>query len=1200
MKVFDPFTVALRGMHLIEASAGTGKTYTITSLYVRLLLERFLQPEQILVVTFTEAATKEIKDRVRARLTSALAVVQGEQAAGEDDFLAGLAGRYQGDGAAAALLINAIRSLDLAAIYTIHGFCKRLLADSAFESGVDFETEFVSEDAELLQLTVDDFWRIQAPDWGLVLTGYLYAMGCSSDTLYKDLQNVVRQTIAFGRQILLTPPGRATEDFEEIIGRLGALWIREREDIWAAVNSPALSQAKNNYCPANLIAWSTALDDYFQRDGQTSFPAEAIGRFSASQLAAHTKKKKDTPTHRFFELADSLLHELAQQYRAIRLACLEYCVVELPARKGRQGIMTYDDLLLGVRNGLQASETDQKMAEQVRSRYPAALIDEFQDTDPLQFEIFARLYRDTACCIFFIGDPKQAIYSFRGADIFAYLEAAAMVTDRCTLETNYRSASGLIKAVNHLFGLHSRPFLIEEIKFQPVRAAPTPVEPLCTAGVDDKPLTVWLFADQANRRDAKNMIARGVADKVAQLLSLGDRNEARLGERPLAANDMAVLVRTHADGEIVRKALQDKGIGAVIHSHENIFSSPEARELHLLLAGICNPLAKRHLYAALSSGLLGYRAIDLSRLEENEPAWESVLDRFVAYYQQWQEHGFAVMFRNLLEQEGVGRRLATQSGAERRLTNLRHLMDLLQGAVHDEGFGPDELLAWLQAKRHGFRMVEDEEQLRLESDEHLVTIATVHKSKGLEYPVVFCPFPWDSQYGKQGMTSVAAFHDDSKKLRIDLGTENIELHRNQQQKETLAEELRLLYVAVTRARNRCYLSWGRVGPRQGVVSEHSALGYLLHSSLVRDGKAKRGTVAQAGDICGKDVAVGFRSLTDVAPEAVGLLPLPAGAERVSLTSEGHLLANQCRTFTRQLLPSGTVQSFSGLQYQHPLDIEGPDHDAEAGIVPGPMPVVQEEAGQRSLFSFPRGRRAGSCLHAILENLDFTELGGENAEHLVAGWLRRFGFDDTWTLPVLKGITAVCQTPLKHDDETLSLSKVSKAQRLDELEFYYSVPLLPPERLRALFVRHMEHSLLADEHGRLIGKEQWSNHGYMKGFIDLVFEWRGQLYLVDYKSNHLGNRFGDYGRPQLAVAIAEARYDLQYYIYTVTLHRYLKQRLQGNYDYDRCFGGVFYLFLRGMQPEYGPEYGVYFDRPGKEIIESLDRCLGKGMRDGRDD
>jgi len=1184
MKAFDPLKVPLEGMNLIEASAGTGKTYTITSLYVRLLLERSLLPEQILVVTFTEAATKEIKERVRTRLQRVLAVLQGEQEAGDDDFLVGLAGKYKEDRGASAILVNAIRSLDLAAIYTIHGFCKRLLAECAFESGVDFETEFVSDDAAILQQVVDDFWRIKAPGWGPILTGYLYAIGCSSDSLYKELQRVVLQTIAFGRQILLSPPGRAVDDPEEIVGQLAGIWDRERDHIVAILNNGALSQAKDKYCPANLTAWSAALDAYFHDPKQVLFPADVFLKFSAGHLAVHTKKRKETPVHRFFELADTLIQGLEHAYTAIRLSCIDYCSAELRARKRQQGIMTYDDLLLGVRNGLQAPGVGTTMAEQVRSRYPAALIDEFQDTDPLQFEIFERLYQDTPCCVFLIGDPKQAIYSFRGADVFAYLRASAATANQYTLETNFRSEASLIAAVNHLFGRHANAFLFEEIQFRSVRAAENLVDPLCISGDDDSPLTIWSFDEQPNLNDAKILMARGVADKIVQLLNLGRQGHARLGNRLLAAGDMAVLVRTHYEGEIVRKALQDKGVTAVVHSQESIYSSLEARELQLLLGGICRPLEQSKLYAALSTSLLGYRAEDLCDLEENEQTWESILDRFVAYYQQWSEHGFAVMFRRLLEQERVSERVAGLAGAERCLTNLRHLMDLLQSVVHSEGLGPEELLGWLQAKRHGVKKLEDEDQLRLESDENLVTIATIHKSKGLEYPVVFCPFMWDSQFGKRSRTFYAAFHDDNKKLRIDLGTENIQQHHSRQQWEILAEELRLLYVAVTRARNRCYLSWGKVGSRRNTVSERSALGYLLHPFAAGGNTGKNGEEGSAAKANVDDIGAALGSLAAAAPQAVGIEPLPESSHLHGMDQLDQVVFGRSRTFKRQLTTSGTIQSFSALQYQ--FDIEEPDHDAESGIALRQGPTGHEEPGERSLFSFPRGRRAGSCLHAILENLDFSDLEGKNATHMVAGWLRRFGFDDGWAVPVLQGLSDVCRTPLRHGAGTFCLGNLTKAHRLDELEFYYPVPLLSAEKLRSLFVRYLDNKITDGDRKRLEREDRWSGNGFMKGFIDLVFEWQGRLYLVDYKSNHLGNRVEDYGRPQLAAAIAEARYDLQYYIYTVTLHRYLKKRLQANYDYDRCFGGVLYL----MKPEWGPEFGVYFDRPQKEIIESLDRSL----------
>jgi exodeoxyribonuclease V beta subunit len=1179
MKTFAPLQVPLAGMNLIEASAGTGKTYTITSLYVRLLLEKSLLPEQILVVTFTEAATKEIKERVRSRLQTVLAVLQGEQEAGDDDFLAGLVEKYLGDKGALALLVNAVRSLDLAAIYTIHGFCKRLLAECAFESGVDFETEFISDDGVVLQQIVDDFWRIEAPGWGRILTGYLYARGCSSDSLFKELQSVVLQTINFGRRILLSPPDRSTTDPEELANQLAGLWARERGDIVVALNSGALSQARDKYCSANLDAWSAELDAYFHDPKQVVFPADAFLKFSAGSLAAHTKKKKTTPMHRFFDLADTLVNGLEQAYGAIRLACIEYCRKELPVRKRQHGIMTYDDLLLEVRNGLDAPRTGAAMAEQVRSRYPAALIDEFQDTDPLQFEIFERLYQDTPCCVFLIGDPKQAIYSFRGADVFAYLRASAATADQYTLATNFRSETSLVAAVNKLFGLRANAFLLEEIQFRSVRAAENLVDPLSSTGDDDKPLTFWFFAEQPNQNDAKNLLARGVADKIVQLLNLGRQGHARLGKRPLAAGDMAVLVRTHREGELVRKTLLDKGVPAVIHSQESIFSSPEARDLQFLLAGICSPLEKSRLHAALSTSLLGYRAEDLCDLEEDEQAWESVLDRFIGYYQQWTEHGFAVMFRRLLERERVSERVAGLVGAERCLTNLRHLMDLLQAVVHCEGLGPEELLGWLRGKRQGVEKLDDEDQLRLESDENLVTIATIHKSKGLEYPVVFCPFMWDTRVGKRSQTSYAVFHDDSKILRIDLGTENIEQHYSRQQREILAEEMRLLYVAVTRARNRCYLGWGKVGAGGRNVSERSALGYLLQQT---------GTAVTVNEDA---TGLTLMGLAAAAPQAVGIEALPEPTRLQIMERPDQGVAGRNRTFRRELAPSATIQSFSALQYQH--DIEEPDHDRESGIVLRHGPPGQDESGDRSLFTFPRGRRAGSCLHAIFENLDFSNIEGKDVIKVVAGWLRRFGFDDMWTVPVLQGLTDVCRTPLLHDDGPFSLGSLTRKHRLDELEFYYPIPLLSAEKLRSIFVRHLENKAIACDYGRLARKERRPGNGFMKGFIDLVFEWQGRLYLVDYKSNYLGSRVEDYGRTQLASAMAEASYDLQYYIYSVTLHRYLKKRLQSNYDYDRHFGGVFYLFVRGMKPEGGPEFGVYFERPRKEVIESLDRSLVLG-------
>lgn len=1172
--------IALQGIHLIEASAGTGKTYTIAGLYVRLLLERKLRPEQVLVVTFTEAATKELKERIRARLLNALSVLLGENNEPADDFDRELGRRFQKDPSALSVLTNAVRSVDLAAIHTIHGFCNRLLEEFAFESGARFEAEFINDDADILQQIIDDFWQKQAPAWDDILTGYLHAIGCSADSLFGELAGIIRQTVAYGGQTVLYPDRQAPAGFGAHLASLASIWKADRNGILAGLSCGALSQAKDRYCSGNVASWSADLDRYFNNASNRPPPITTLMKFSTRALTECTKKNKETPKHMFYEAVEGLFDRLQKTYQAIRASCIDYCTAELPTRKKQRGVFTFDDLLLDVRNSLQAPGAGKRFAGKVRAKYPVALIDEFQDTDPVQFEIFQAIYQAGNVCLFLIGDPKQAIYNFRGADIFAYLRAARDSKNRHALDTNYRSEALLIEAVNGLFQLNDNPFVFQEIEFSPVLPAKKRRDILQVEEDTDRPLTIWHFAEQQNRNEAKQLVARSVAGKIVSLLMAGRQGKAMLGESPLAASDIAVLVRSHADGEIIRRALQARGVPAVIYSQEGIYSSFDAWELQLLLGGICRPWDERRLKTALTTTLLGRTAQDLSaleKMEKNGQAWEETAERFAAYQQLWQEHGLSAMLRRLLAREGVDERLASYPDAERRLTNIRHLMDLLQEEVHREGHGPSDLLLWLQAKRHNARQIEDKEQLRLESDEHLVKIVTIHKSKGLEYPVVFCPFLWDARPGKSRECHVAVFHDDDKTLRIDLGTEDIARHRHLQQVEALAEELRLLYVALTRARNRCYLSWGKVMSGRTVVSADSALGYLILPS-------------DSSESSGDDFWGPLQRYAAAAKEAVAFLPLPSATGEDFDPAGGMAELGAARIFHKGLQAYEMVHSFSSLLYQaERSDIDEPDYDAEIGVLPfeNRKLVVPSE---RSMFTFPRGKWAGSCLHAIFEDLDFQKAREEESLDLVAGWLKRFGFDEQWAAPVMDGIRAVLNTPLESSKEGFNLGRLAREQRLDELEFYYPVPTMSREELRKIFVRHLGGAWTAEDRKTIRNHGCGLECGFMKGFIDLVFHWQGKFYLVDYKSNHLGDTVEEYHQARLAEVVTRAGYDLQYHIYTVALHRYLKKRLGNQYDYDRHLGGVYYLFIRGMLPDNGTRYGVYRDRPARELVESLDRCL----------
>ncbi len=686
-----------------------------------------------------------------------------------------------------------------------------------------------------------------------------------------------------------------------------------------------------------------------------------------------------------------------------------------------------------------------------------------------------------------------------------------------------------------------------------------------------------------------------MAVEIGRLLAAGRAGRARLGDRPLAAVDLAVLVRSHKEGEIVRLALQARHIRAVIYSQDSVFAGEDAWELQLVLQAAHEPLNQRRLKTALATSLLGWDAAGLVRLEEDEQLWEEIVARFIGYQHLWREKGFVAMLRGLLRQEAVKERLAARDDGERRLTNLRHLLELLQSAAHDEGLGAAEMLAWLARRRREAGRMGDEEQLRLESDRHLVKIVTIHKSKGLEYPVVFCPFLWEGNaVVRDTAKGEVSFHDQDNLLRMDLGSGELVANRLRQRDEGLAEDMRLLYVALTRAKHRCYCCWGRVKNQKGDVSALSPLGYLLHP--VAGGE--EGVVpALQGYFDALEDDQAAATLLELAAQSGGTVavrPLPTENEAAPVA---HARAEQLlppRLFARPLRDDWTVRSFSSLTRGG--EPHGAILDDEFFTSPASAADNSHEP-VRSIFSFPRGAEAGTCLHGIFEELDFAEVRSAAAQELVRENLERYGFDVTWTETLLDALAMIVATPIDPAEPELRLETIALADRLNEMEFHYPLAAITPRGLQRVFAAHRADLAIGDLPERL-GRLQFSpGQGFMKGFVDLIFIRQDRYFIVDYKSNHLGDTLDCYAQPQLARSVAEAHYALQYHIYTVALHRHLKLRLGAAYDYDRQMGGSYYLFLRGMDPAAGAGHGVFRERPDRLLIEALDLYLATGEEGG---
>ncbi len=1145
----SPFDVELAGTRLVEAGAGTGKTWTITALVLRLLLEQQLEIGQILVVTYTRAATGELRGRIRARLVEALAAFERGEG---DGYLRALVARHE-PGPACARLRLAIESFDEAAIFTIHGFCQRALAETAFEAGQAFERELLADQRELLAAVARDAWRRLLADATENWARWLIARFGGPTGLARLVAAHIGRVDA--RLAAPEAPDRDAAEAEFAVAHAMArdLWFAERETILDRLAGAKLNQ--QSYKPEKMRPRIAALERYFADETAIlPLPADA-DHFGATKILAKLGKGAPAPEHAFYAAMDALLAaagalEAAFETATRRLAhdFLLRARAELAARKRRSGHQTYEDLLIDLAGALRGPG-GAALAASLRQRYRAALVDEFQDTDPLQLGIFSGIFGAGPQPLVYVGDPKQAIYGFRGADVFAYLAGREQAAAGYALLENRRSDAPLLRAMNALFE-RPQPFLLDALPFDPARPA-SMERAACRIDDGAAPFTLWTLEKPAeakgfSKEAAGAQASEAVAADIARLLALAAEGKAQIGARALGGGDIAVLVRKCVEGESVRAALARRGIASVALGGGSVWQSEEAEEIERLLLAVAAPAREGLVRAALATVLLGADAARLAAWAADDAGWSARLDLFHDDLALCRERGFMAMWRRLLRREGVVARVLARPDGERRMTNYRHLAELLQAAEHAGALDAAGLARHIARERDGAE--NEDTQLRLESDARLVRIVTIHAAKGLQYPIVYCPFLWGGGKADDGGWPVLAHADGGACL--DFGSGHIDALRRRAELESAAEELRLAYVALTRAEHRCVVAWGRINQ-----FERSPLAWLLFGPREAGGEGDpRARLAEKLERL--DQAALLAELQQLAAGldgAMAVVPPPMGAAAPPAAGDAEPPALAPRVFGGAIPAPWRVTSFSSLAARMAEEEEAADRDPVAApvaeITVPPEPSFTEPRPFASLFAFPRGARAGSCLHALLERVDFRRRDAD--AHQAARALEEFGFPAAWQPVLARMVSDVVAAPL--NAAGLRLADVASDERLIELEFVF--PLDSPA-------------------GRA---------GYMKGFIDLVFRHEGRWYIVDYKSNWLGERAEDYGPERLAEAMRQHRYDLQLLIYAAALKRALAWR-EPELDWEAAFGGVFYLFLRGMGP--GSANGVHFVRPDEAAIDAF--------------
>jgi exodeoxyribonuclease V beta subunit len=1133
---------------LIEASAGTGKTYTLANLYLRFLLEG-KSVEDILVVTFTNAATEELRGRIRQRIRDLIRVLRGELEP-PDPALEAFA-KAHADEQIRKHLDEALINIDQASIHTIHGFCQRILQEHAFECGVDFDLDLVMDDTEQLLQVCRDYWRREVTPLPAEQYRTLTAKMPTPLALLKEVRPFLGGHAQFRDDT--NDEQHSIEDllsrFDPLRIRLAELWPDAIQDIGVQVEEQGASLKKNEYKDGWFKGVADAVIAFIEGEGE--FPKQ----LGWAKLSKATKNKCVFDPHPLYELGDEILEIQSLMQDAAKALVLNFrakACREIPVAyreyKQRMRTITPDDLLVLVRDALQQSA----FASGLAKRYPIAMIDEFQDTDPVQYELFS-LLNNAGQNLIMIGDPKQAIYAFRGADIFTYLAARRQTEEhsRYSLNENWRSTPGLLEGINHLFK-HDHPFIFREgIEYQPMRAAEAKEhDELLIAGMDDTPIQFWPVENEGKADEIRCRIAKGVAEQIARTLTLAGEGKATLGDRPVEARDIAILVTSHSHAAIIRAALQARGLGSAYVGKESVFDSRVAHGLLQLLTGIVDCGSASRVRAAVASDLLGLTMKELEQSLNNAIEWDQWLLRFREWNRQWLDTGFMPMFYALLNDLDLPGQFASLPEGERILTDLMQLAELIQEADLDH-HGMDDVLGWFRDQVM-LDIPGEEHRIRLESDAQLVRIVTIHASKGLQYPIVYLPYLWS-----HNKRDIASYHDDEDKLIVAFDAD--EKAKTLTDRERLAEDLRLLYVALTRAEQRIYCAWGALG----TLYAGTAMSWLLHSSEVDDPEQQIfkcfAAIKQTGE---REQAVreGLEAMAASSAGLIALQELPEGSTHY-LPQGTAADALVPRPFKGRVPFDWHISSYSGLTrgVHHAVD-----HDVEE--------LVEED---QPAHAFPRGIRTGNFMHDLLEHLDFADVGREKNEALVQRTMRRFGMPEELEASLYEWLETIVKTPLSSGTR---LRAIERARRFSELDFFFAVATLDTKQLNNILKRWDMPSLT--------GLQERSMTGLLNGQIDLVYEHEGRFFIVDYKTNDLGAA-QNYLEGQLDHAMLSRRYDLQYLIYSIALHRFLRQRI-ADYDYEVQFGGVEYLFLRGMDGKTGN--GIYATRPPLGLIQDMEAML----------
>lgn len=1111
MNPFDPNTVELKGSNLVEASAGTGKTYSIAILSLRLLIEENLSIKEILMVTFTNAAVAELEDRIRLFVRKASKAAKGVKI--DDD---GIAKLIKDSKVPSAEIIRRLEKakieLDETSILTIHSFCQNTLTEFAFETDQIYGAEPIQDIGELIGEGVNEFWRNNI-------------RGLDKDLL----------------KILLSQKVRLGMDYHKRLSR-GVLCSAVQQGLGAktfAGTSLDLNELPNIIVQhEELMAHAQGLEEHIRSfigtikgftENQANIWIETLSKPQSFwnklmvSTAQYTPKIFSDEVEMYYEYEETI----SSGINGIYVNAIKQVQPAIRNHLAENKLVGVDDLIKHIHKAV-VEKKNTSLIENLRAKYKAVFIDEFQDTDQLQYEIFSSLF-DNSAILFYIGDPKQSIYGWRKADINTYFKASNSVAKkrRYTMTTNYRSANNYVDAMNKFFlpkkkfdtfcydSKSSQKILYEEVNGIQHDSILMSDEEII------KSLTI--YNDYRNQND----IFSDVFDLVHSLLVNGNLNG-----KQVKPSQVAVLVRSGYEGARIKRGLSNLGIPTISLSDEKVFDSQEARYLSYILETI-NEISWKGINKALLNPFTGLTSEYLQKLDN-----EQELNRFKKYAEIWAKQGVYPMLIQYLADYDVQSVLLekTSIGGDRIISNFYQLAEILQRAESENKYSPSELTRFLKRSMEGFQDDNDEYVQRIESDEEAVKIVTIHKSKGLEYDIVIAPFLDFTIKEKGAFTSFRSANGTYMFCSSGQLRENDDLWAIEQEQENR----RLLYVAITRAKYNAFIFKINDGE-----NNTTSLTTFHEEQLLNPAEHVDTSVYE------KKPLKPFEKQKHAAKKKI-FTPIPS----ITL-SDAHW----------------RKMSYSYLAGEH-------------GYIPKTIKKESYKKGSYDQFIFkdlPKGAHVGNLLHNIFEFIDFSTTDKTTWQNEIDRSLQVFlpQCKNMCRLHLMTMLDEVLNTTIKIGGDSFQLSQISNDQRVNELEFNFNTANFSVADLTSLAEEE------PDDYEIHTRKDE-NIEGLLNGLIDLFFFHNGKYYILDWKSNFLGDVLDDYEQPKLTAAMSESNYHLQYLIYSLAAKKYLKSKLGIEFDYESHFGGVIYLFLRGVRKDNNT--GVFLYEPKKEALDKLDLLL----------